>query len=58
MQFVVVILFLFVVVESSGHLTLGLALIGKFAISGAFGVVYTYTPELLPTDFRYIHFDQ
>ena len=28
------------------------SMIGKFGISGAFGVVYLYTPEVFPTTLR------
>lgn len=30
------------------------ALIGKFAIAGAFGIIYLYAVELFPTQIRYV----
>ena len=36
------------------RLSLTLGLVGKFAVTGAFGVLYTYTPEYVPTMLRTI----
>lgn len=34
------------------HTVVALSLVGKFAISVSFGVIFLYTPELYPTNLR------
>ena len=30
------------------------SMIGKFGITGSFGIVFLYTPEIFPTTLRYV----
>jgi len=31
-------------------------MIGKFGITGSFGIVFLYTPEIFPTTLRYVRY--
>lgn len=49
-----IVFFFSISLSGDGNAKLGLSLIGKFSVAATFAIIYTYLPELLPTDMRWV----